>query len=54
MFEEFDAQIVPEETETLSDEAVSEISIHLPSPYQVTSSATPIPTASLSVTPEFI
>jgi len=28
MFEEFDAQIVPEETEMLRDEAVSEISIH--------------------------
>lgn len=51
MFEEFDAQIVPEETEMLRDEAVSEISIHLPSPNQVPSPATPLPTASLSVTP---
>jgi len=35
----------------LRDEAVSEISIHLPSPNQVPSPATPLPTASLSVTP---
>jgi len=46
VFEEFDAQIVPEETEMLRDEAVSEISIHLPSPNQVPSPATPLPTAS--------
>ena len=52
MFEELDAHIVPEEIEMLRDEAVSEISIHLPSPNQVPSPATPLPTASLSVTPD--
>jgi hypothetical protein len=45
VFEEFDAQIVLEETKMLRNEAVSEISIRLPSPSQVPSPAIPLPIA---------
>jgi hypothetical protein len=51
VFEEFDTEIVPEETEILRYEAVSEISIHLSSSYQVLSPAIPLLVKSLSVTP---